>query len=106
MDQLHDWAKRFAYLSTRKLDVQRAGHPQCVTLNFSEFYFGNLKLHLGAEFQNFNFANPLQSIYNPNTTEVEDQFYINYTFNGVYDDLDDTYFSSALFLVSILAPHR
>lgn len=66
-----------------------------LTLNFSEFYFGNVKLHLGAGFQNFNFSNPLQSIYNPNTTEVEDQFYINYTFNGVYDDLDDTYFPSS-----------
>ncbi len=66
-----------------------------LTLNFSEFYFGNVKLHLGAGFQNFNFSNPLQSISNPNTTEVEDQFYINYTFNGVYDDLNDTYFPSS-----------
>ena len=63
-------------------------------LNFSEFYFGNLRLHLGAGFENFHFANPLQSIANPNTSELEDQIYINYTFNGVYDGLNSTYFPS------------
>ena len=64
-------------------------------LNFSEFYFGNIRLHLGAAFESFYFANPLQSIANPDITEVENQFYINYTFNGVYDNLNDTYFPSS-----------
>ena len=66
-----------------------------LNLNFSGFYFGNIRLHLGTGFENFHFANPLQSISNPNTTEVEDQFYINHTFNGIYDDLNDTYFPSS-----------
>jgi NTE family protein len=50
---------------------------------------------LGAAFESFYFANPLQSIANPDITEVENQFYINYTFNGVYDNLNDTYFPSS-----------
>lgn len=66
-----------------------------LTLNFSEFYFGNVKLYFGAGFDNYNFSNPLINVLDPGSMEVADQLYINYTFNGVYDDLNDTYFPSS-----------
>ena len=66
-----------------------------LNLNFSEFYFGNVKLYLGAALESFHFSNPMQSISNPYIYEVEDQIYINYTFNGVYDNLNNTYFPTS-----------
>ena len=64
-------------------------------LNFSEFYFGNIKLHLGAGFEYFDFFNLLGRTSNPALRGIKDQLYINYMINGVYDNLNSTYFPSS-----------
>lgn len=66
-----------------------------LTLNFSEFYFGDVKLYFGAGLDNYHFSSPLLNPLNLAVTEGQDQLYINYTFNGVYDNLNDTYFPSS-----------
>lgn len=66
-----------------------------LNLNFSEFYFGNIKLNLGAGLEHFHFFNALQRIFDPNNTGVNDQLYINYLFHGVYDNLNSTFFPTS-----------
>lgn len=66
-----------------------------LNLNFSEFYFGNVQLNLGAGFDYFDFFNLLGRSTNPALRGVEDQLYINYMINGVYDNLNNTYFPSS-----------
>ena len=62
-----------------------------LVLNFSEFYFRNIKLHLGTDFDFINYFSSLTDRESPNL-ELKDEFYINYFINGVYDTLDKSYF--------------
>ncbi|QRX63756.1 patatin-like phospholipase family protein [Dysgonomonadaceae bacterium zrk40] len=64
-------------------------------LNFSEFYFGNVQLHLGAGFEYFDFSNLLERNEIPNSQGIEDHLYINYMINGIYDNLNSIYFPSS-----------
>lgn len=66
-----------------------------LNLDFSEFYFGNIKLHLGAGIEHFHFFKALRRVFDPDNTGVNDQLYINYLFSGVYDNLNSTYFPSS-----------
>ncbi len=66
-----------------------------LNLSFSEFYFGNVQLNLGAGFEYFDFFNLLGRSTNPALRGIEDQLYINYLINGVYDNLNNTYFPSS-----------
>lgn len=64
-------------------------------LNFSEFYFKNVKLHLGVGLEHFHYFNELGRVTNADFSEIKDQLYINYLINGVYDNLNSTYFPSS-----------
>lgn len=65
-----------------------------LNLVFSEFYFGNLMLHLGAQMEHFHFFKALGSTKEPPRSVTDDQLYINYLLNGVYDNLNSVYFPS------------
>ena len=66
-----------------------------LNLVFSEFYFGNMMLHLGAQMEHFHFYKALGSVYDPPQSFMNDQLYINYLLNGVYDNLDRIYFPTS-----------
>lgn len=66
-----------------------------LNLNFSEFYFGNVQLHLGAGFEYYDFFNLLERNEIPNSQGIEDHLYINYMINGIYDNLNSIYFPSS-----------
>lgn len=63
-----------------------------LTLNFSEFYFGNLKLHFGAMGEYFHYFKALRQAYDNSISSSKDQFFINYLFEGWYDNLNKIYF--------------
>lgn len=63
--------------------------------NFSEFYFGNVKLHLGTEMEYLHYYNELGRVTHTSRTKIRDQLYINYLINGVYDNLNNTYFPTS-----------
>lgn len=64
-------------------------------LVFSEFYFGNMMLHLGAEMEHFHFYKTFGSIIEPPLSVMKDQLYFNYMLNGVYDNLNKVYFPTS-----------
>lgn len=64
-------------------------------LIFSEFYFGNTMLHLGAQMEHFHFYKAFGSIFETPQTELIDQLYFNYMLNGVYDNLNKNYFPTS-----------
>ncbi len=64
-------------------------------LNFSELYFGNFRLHLGSRLEHFHLFNVLGRIVDENYTRIKDKLYINYQLDGVYDNLNTTYFPSS-----------
>ena len=67
------------------------------TLNlvFSEFYFRNLMLHLGAQIDHFHFFKALGSTNEPPRNLLVNQLYINYLINGTFDNLNNEYFPSS-----------
>ncbi len=66
-----------------------------LNLVFSEFYFGNMMVHLGAQMEHFHFYKVLGSVFEPPQTELNDQLYFNYLLNGVYDNLNSVYFPTS-----------
>lgn len=62
-------------------------------LNFSEFYFYNLRLHLGGYLDNYHFRARLRSESNMEKLPVKlrNKLYINYFIRGVFDNLDREY---------------
>ena len=66
-----------------------------LNLVFSEFYFGDIMLHLGTQMEYFHFFKALGSIFDPPQSELKDQIYFNYLFNGVYDNLNSVYFPTS-----------
>lgn len=64
-------------------------------LVFSEFYFENMMLHLGAEMEHFHFYKTFGSIIEPPLSVMKDQLYFNYMLNGVYDNLNKDYFPTS-----------
>lgn len=59
-----------------------------LNLVFSEFYFGNIMLQLKTEMEHCHFYKALRSEFDPRQTEPNNQLYINYLINGVYDNLN------------------
>lgn len=74
-----------------QLEVMR----NALDLHFSEFYFGNVQLHMGAGFEYFDYSNLLGRNTHSTLKGVSDQLYINYLINGVYDNLNNTYFPTS-----------
>lgn len=62
----------------------------------SEFYFGNIKLRLGAGLDHLHSFNELSSNLELDNRRIEtNQLYINYLFDGIYDNLNESYFPSS-----------
>lgn len=76
-----------------KLDFLR----NSVRLNFSEFYLHDMKLHVGAEIDNFYFRNRLR--VNPEVQnfdfKLKNNVYVNYFFDGAYDNLNKSNFPTS-----------
>lgn len=66
-----------------------------LNLVFSEFYFGNLMLHLRAQMEHFHFYKALGRAIEPPSFLSTNQLHINYLLNGVYDNLDREFFPSS-----------
>lgn len=66
-----------------------------LNLVFSEFYFGNIMLHLGAQMEHFHFFKAMGSIFDPPQSELNNQLYFNYLLNGIYDNLNTVYFPTS-----------
>lgn len=68
-----------------------------LNFNFSEFYFHNMKLHLGAEIDHFYFMNRLLVNADEENVDVtlQNKVYVNYFFNGVYDNLNNRNFPAS-----------
>ena len=66
-----------------------------LNLVFSEFYFGNLMLHLGAQMEHFHFYKALGRAIEPPSFLSTNKLHINYLLNGVYDNLDREFFPSS-----------
>lgn len=66
-----------------------------INLIFSEIYFGNIMLHLGAQMDYFHFYKAMGSVFDPPRTELNDKIYFNYLLNGVYDNLNNIYFPTS-----------
>lgn len=62
---------------------------------FSEFYFENIMLHLGAQMDHFHFYKALGSIFEQPQTSLIDKLYFNYLLNGVYDNLNRIFFPTS-----------
>ncbi|MDD4800154.1 MAG: patatin-like phospholipase family protein [Proteiniphilum sp.] len=78
-----------------KLAYHMGINRNALDLNFSEFYFGNMRLHLGTRFEHFKFYNVLSRGSYPNFPSMENQLYINYLIDGEYDNLNSTYFPTS-----------
>ena len=63
-----------------------------VNLNFSEFYFRNMKLHLGVNFDNYYFFSTLANDVEFQKVGLNNKLYINYFLQGIFDNLDKSYF--------------
>ena len=66
-----------------------------LNLVFSEFYFGNMMLHLGAQMEHFHFYKALGRAIEPPSFISTNQLHINYLLNGVYDNLNREFFPSS-----------
>jgi hypothetical protein len=64
-------------------------------LNFSEFYFRNIKLHLGVNFDNYYFFSTLSNNIDLQKTGFDNKLYINYFLEGTFDNLDRSYFPTS-----------
>jgi len=63
-----------------------------LNFNFSEFYLRNMKLHLGAEIDHFYFMTRLLANDDEESVDMKlkNNVYVNYFFNGIYDNLDNS----------------
>jgi NTE family protein len=66
-----------------------------LNLVFSEFYFGNIMLHLGAQMEHFHFYKAMGSVFESPQSELNDLLYFNYLLNGVYDNLNKDFFPTS-----------
>lgn len=66
-----------------------------LNLNFSEFYFSNVKLHFGLDFDNFYFFSTLANHTDFRRIGLNNKLYVNYFLEGVFDNLDKSYFPTA-----------
>jgi len=69
-----------------------------LNFNFSEFYLHNMKLHVGAEIDHFYFMSKLR--VNPEEEQnvdfkLRNNVYVNYFFNGTYDNLNKSNFPTS-----------
>ncbi len=69
-----------------------------LNFNFSEFYLYNMKLHVGAEIEHFYFMTKLR--VNPEDEQnvdfkLKNNVYVNYFFNGTYDNLNKSNFPTS-----------
>ncbi len=78
-----------------RLSYQLGVNRNALDINFSEFYFGNVRLHLGAGFEHFDFYNILGRASNPDFHSLEEQMYIHYMVEGKYDNLNSTFFPTS-----------
>ncbi|MBP1637513.1 MAG: hypothetical protein H6Q18_302 [Bacteroidetes bacterium] len=62
-------------------------------INFSSFYFYNLKLNMGANFDYFYYLFQLKST-DQKTIDLKSKPYFNYFINGTYDNLNSSFFPS------------
>lgn len=66
-----------------------------LNLVFSEFYFGNIMLHLGAQMEHFHFYKAMGSVFDTPQSGLKDQLYFSYLLSGVYDNLNNIYFPTS-----------
>ncbi len=66
-----------------------------LNLNFSEFYFSNIKLHFGLNFDNFYFFSTLANHTDFQRIGLNNKLYVNYFLEGVFDNLDKSYFPTS-----------
>lgn len=68
-----------------------------LNFNFSEFYLHNIKLHLGAEIDYFYFMTRLLANAAEESVDftLKNNVYVNYFFNGTYDNLDKSNFPAS-----------
>lgn len=90
-----------ARISRNDIDIRNRGAfdyklgfiKSSLQLNFSEFYFYNIKLHLGAHIDNFHFqTKPAGETGGTNNGFLlKDRTYFNYLIQGTFDNLDKSY---------------
>lgn len=66
-----------------------------LNLVLSEFYIGNMMLHLGGQMDHLHLYKALGSIKEPPRSYKHNELYINYLLNGVYDNLNQIYFPTS-----------
>ena len=68
-----------------------------LNFNFSEFYLHNMKLHVGAEIDYFHFMTRLRVNAEEESVDfrLKNNMYVNYFFNGTYDNLNNSNFPSS-----------
>jgi NTE family protein len=68
-----------------------------LNFNFSEFYLHNMKLHVGAEIDYFHFMTRLRVNADGESVNftLKNKMYVNYSFNGVYDNLNSRNFPAS-----------
>ncbi len=68
-----------------------------LNFNFSEFYLRNMKLHVGAEIDHFYFMTRLRVNADGESVNftLKNKMYVNYSFNGVYDNLNSRNFPAS-----------
>ncbi len=95
---LHRGSVRFK-TSKNDINIYDAGnlaynigfYQHSLKLNFSEFYFYNIKLQLGANFDYFHYQYVLRNARQP-ALYLESKPYINYSLSGTYDNLNSSYY--------------
>ncbi|HBK30828.1 MAG TPA: patatin [Porphyromonadaceae bacterium] len=64
-------------------------------LNFSEFHFYNMKLHLGVNFEYYHYFDVLQNQSGTSAAGMRNKGYVNYFLEGMYDNLDRSNYPTA-----------
>ena len=64
-------------------------------LVLSEFYIGNMMLHLGGQMDHLHLYKALGSMREPPRSYEDNELYFNYLLNGVYDNLNQIYFPTS-----------
>lgn len=80
---------------TGKLAYSFGVTKNSLNLNFSEFYIRNIKLHAGMNFDYFYFFSPLKSNTELSDLDLKNKLYINYFIEGVFDNLNKSYFPTS-----------
>lgn len=83
-------AKNDIYIYDKgKLAYNLGFYQNSINVSFSEFYFYNIKLQLGANFDHFYYLYELRNAGQPQLN-LETKPYINYSLSGSYDNLNST----------------